>query len=72
MAGNGGSGFQNGLITKDEIDVSTDHGSCKIQLTYGSVTKLAKEDGVDVLVVSAFPSMTFYTNDVCLYKVHIS
>ena len=45
-----------GLVTKDEIEVPTDHGLCKIQLSYGSVTKLRKDEGVDVLVISAFPS----------------
>ena len=51
-----GNSESSGLVTKDEIEVPTDHGLCKIQLSYGSVTKLSKEDGVDVLVISAFPS----------------
>lgn len=51
-----GQGFGVGLITKDILEVSTDHGPCEIQLTYGSVTSLSKENEVDVLVVSAFPS----------------
>ena len=45
-----------GLVTKDEIEVPTVQGLCKIQLSYGSVTKLSKDDEVDVLVISAFPS----------------
>eukprot|EP00795_Rhopilema_esculentum_P000775 gene776-10504_t len=46
----------NELVTKDKIDVLTDHGSCEIHLSYGSVTKLSKKEEVDVLVVSAFPN----------------
>ena len=45
-----------GLVVKDRLEVPTDNGVCEIHLTYGSVTKLPKEDEVDVLVVSAFPS----------------
>ena len=43
----------------DKIEVPTSHGPCEIQLTYGSVTKLEREDEVDVLVVSAFPGGYF-------------
>eukprot|EP00794_Sanderia_malayensis_P007282 gene7282-8093_t len=39
----------------DKIEVPTSHGPCEIHLNFGSVTKLAKSDKVDVLVVSAFP-----------------
>ena len=44
-----------GLVKKNEIDVETDHGLCKIELLFGSVTKLPPNESVDVLVVSAFP-----------------
>ena len=43
------------LLLTERIDVETDHGHCEIHLNFGSITKLKKEDAVDVLVVSAFP-----------------
>ena len=51
------------LVTKDKIDVLTDHGSCEIHLSYGSVTKLSKKEEMDVLVVSAFPGGFFHHID---------
>ena len=42
-------------LLKDKIKVETHHGTCDIELMFGSVTKLSKEDEVDVLVVSAYP-----------------
>ena len=43
------------LIIHDEICLNTEIGVCKIQLCIGDITKLPKEESVDVLVVSAFP-----------------
>ncbi len=45
-----------GLPIKDRIEVPTNNGPCEIHLVYGSVTELQKEDEVDVLVISAYPS----------------
>ncbi|XP_068703080.1 uncharacterized protein [Montipora foliosa] len=43
------------LVVHDTLSLTTDNGVSKIQLCIGDITKLAKEDEVDVLVVSAFP-----------------
>ncbi|XP_030852134.1 uncharacterized protein LOC756962 [Strongylocentrotus purpuratus] len=43
-----------GLIVENSIKVLTQNGVCQIDLCLGDITKLKKEDGVDVLVVSAF------------------
>ena len=43
------------LLIHDEICINADIGVCKIQLCIGDITKLPKEESVDVLVVSAFP-----------------
>ncbi len=43
------------LMLVNKIEVPTSHGLCEIHLNFGSVTKLAKKDKVDVLVISAFP-----------------
>jgi len=43
------------LILKENIEVETNHGHCEIHLNFGSITKLKREDAVDVLVISAFP-----------------
>ena len=59
MEEGGNANVSCGLLTKDEIEVATSNGPCKIQLAYGSVTSLPKEEEVDVLVVSAFPSKYF-------------
>ena len=48
------------LEVRDEIQVPTVNGICKIQLSYGSVTKLSKDEEVDVLVISAFPGTSYY------------
>ena len=47
-----------GLLLKDQLDVSTSHGTCQIQLCVGSVTKL--QEPVDVLIISAFPGKYFF------------
>ena len=44
----------NGLIVANSIKVLTQNGECQIDLCFGDITKLKKEDKVDVLVVSAF------------------
>ena len=38
----------------DKLSVATDIGECCIELCVGDVTKLQREQAVDVLVVSAF------------------
>ena len=43
------------LIIHDTISLTTASGVSKIQLCIGDITKLPKEEKVDVLVVSAFP-----------------
>ena len=45
------------LILKEKIEVETNHGHCEIHLNFGSITKLKREDAVDVLVISAFPGI---------------
>lgn len=45
---------EDGLIVENSIKVLTQNGVCQIDLCLGDITKLKKEDGVDVLVVSAF------------------
>ena len=48
------------LLLKERIEVQTSHGQCEINLNFGSITKLKKEDAVDILVVSAFPGLHSY------------
>ncbi|XP_070564247.1 uncharacterized protein [Ptychodera flava] len=43
------------LYTEDSIKVQTQTGECRIDLCFGDITRLKKEDEVDVLFVSAFP-----------------
>ena len=43
------------LIIHDALTLTTENEESKIQLCIGDITKLPKEDEVDVLVVSAFP-----------------
>ena len=43
------------LVVHDTLTLTTDNGESKIQLCIGDITKLPKQDEVDVLVVSAFP-----------------
>ncbi|XP_027053931.1 uncharacterized protein LOC113681070 [Pocillopora damicornis] len=43
------------LIVHDTISLTTSSGVSSIQLCIGDITKLSKEEQVDVLVVSAFP-----------------
>ena len=43
------------LVLASSITVHTNTGDKVIQLLVGDITKLAKEDEVDVLVISAFP-----------------
>lgn len=43
------------LIIHDALTLTTENGESKIQLCIGDITKLPKQDEVDVLVVSAFP-----------------
>lgn len=45
---------EDGLIVENSIKVLTQNGVCQIDLCLGDITKLKKEDSVDVLVVSAF------------------
>ena len=72
----GGGKDVSGLVTKDEIEVPAIQGLSKIQLSYGSVTKLSKEDEVDVLVISAFPSklcqLSAYVNRDHRHASHVS
>ena len=46
-----------GLLVADTIQVDTTHGSSKIELCLGSVTKTIEP--VDVLVISAYPGLIF-------------
>ena len=48
------------LILKENIEVETNHGHCEIHLNFGSITKLKREDAVDVLVISAFPGIYLF------------
>ena len=43
------------LVVHDTLTLTTENGESKIQLCIGDITKLPKQDEVDVLVVSAFP-----------------
>ena len=43
------------LIIHDALTLTTENGESKIQLCIGDITKLPKQDEVDVLIVSAFP-----------------
>ncbi|CAH3154722.1 unnamed protein product, partial [Porites evermanni] len=43
------------LIVHDTLSLTTETGVSKIQLCIGDITKLPREEKVDVLVVSAFP-----------------
>nr|XP_006820675.1 PREDICTED: uncharacterized protein LOC100375438 [Saccoglossus kowalevskii] len=43
------------LYTEDTIRVQTETGECKIDLCFGDITSLKKEEAVDVCLVSAFP-----------------
>ena len=43
------------LVVHDTLTLTTNNGESKIQLCIGDITKLPKQDEVDVLVVSAFP-----------------
>ena len=49
------------LIVHDTLSLTTENGVSKIQLCIGDITKLPREEKVDVLVVSAFPGK-FVTN----------
>ena len=53
------------LIIHDTITLTTVSGVSKIQLCIGDITKLPKEEQVDVLVVSAFPGETVKTITRC-------
>lgn len=43
-----------GFTTCESIKVLTQNGECEIELCLGDITRLAKKDKVDVLMVSAF------------------
>ena len=43
------------LIVANKIYVMTPNGEREIQLCLGDISKLAKEDSVDVIMISAFP-----------------
>ena len=45
-----------GFLVQDSIKVLTQNGECQIDLCFGDITKLQREDKVDVIVVSAFQS----------------
>lgn len=50
------------LIIHDTLSLTAENGVSKIQLCIGDITKLPKEDKVDVLVVSAFPGKLTFTS----------
>ena len=50
------------LIIHDTISLTTASGVSRIQLCIGDITKLSKEEEVDVLVVSAFPGEVSVVN----------
>ena len=43
-----------GFVLHDSLKVLTQSGECQIDLCFGDITKLKKEDKVDVLMISAF------------------
>ena len=49
------------LEFRDSIEIDTNNGKCEIQLHFGSITKLKREDKVNVLVVSSFPGFAWRT-----------
>lgn len=48
-----------GLITQNTLRLRTEIGICQIELCVGDITQLQRKDKVDVLVVSAFPGLSF-------------
>ena len=62
----GGRNFnknQMSLIIHDTLSLTTETGVSKIQLCIGDITKLPREEKVDVLVVSAFPGKLVTNTD---------
>lgn len=57
------------LIVHDTLSLTTETGVSKIQLCIGDITKLPREEKVDVLVVSAFPGKLVINTD---YNMHNS
>ena len=45
------------MILQDELHVTTSDNNSTIQLYFGDITKLTKDEQVDVLVVSAYPGL---------------
>ncbi|XP_077863470.1 uncharacterized protein LOC144347221 [Saccoglossus kowalevskii] len=43
-----------GIIVEDTIAVFTESGECKIELCFGDITKLKKEDAVDIMMLPSF------------------
>lgn len=54
---------QMSLIVHDTLSLTTETGVSKIQLCIGDITKLPREEKVDVLVVSAFPGKLVTNTD---------
>jgi hypothetical protein len=51
------------LIKQDSIPLWTRNGECEIHLLYGDITQLAMDDKVDLIMVSAFPGLSFDLRD---------
>ena len=50
-----------GLIEASKFSVPTNKGESVIRILIGDLTKLPREDEVDVLVISAFPGKSHFS-----------